>query len=38
MNTHQLIILLLLRLKGEDMFELKIDEVEWTDPAYSHQN
>lgn len=38
MTRKLLISLLLLHLEGETMIELTIDQVEWTDPSYYHQN
>lgn len=38
MSKELLISLLLLYLEGETMIELLVDEVEWTDPIYYHQN
>jgi len=38
MNMQLLITLLLFRTYGESMFELVVDEVEWTSPLYYHQN
>ncbi len=38
MNIELLISLLLFNLVGDDMIPLVIDEPEWIDPYYGHQN